>query len=80
MCCRLGFGPYWTESYPLLVARKPAPTVAGDRRDESGPSGIRSSGLSGSGGGGEVVRRKLYASPVPVPPSPSLALLFHKKR
>ena len=31
----------WTESYPLVNVRKPAPTVAGNRRGdaESGPTG-----------------------------------------
>ena len=30
---RLGLGPVRVENYPLLVVRKPAPTVAGDRRE-----------------------------------------------
>ena len=38
---KLGLGPDRTESY-LLAIRKPAPTVAGDRRHdaESGPLGV----------------------------------------
>ena len=38
----LGLGPDRTESYPLLAVRKPASTVAGDRRGdaEGGPLGV----------------------------------------
>ena len=40
---RLGLCPDRTESYPLLVIRKPAPTVAGDRRgDAEGASWVAS--------------------------------------
>ena len=32
---RLGLGPDRTASYPLHAVHKPAPTVAGDRRDDA---------------------------------------------
>ena len=43
-CRRLGLDPDRAQSYPLPAVRKPAPTVAGDRRDDAeGDSSARAS-------------------------------------
>ena len=48
-CRRHGFSPDRTVSYPLLTDRKPAPTVAGDRRETSVAPGVCSGANEGVG-------------------------------
>ena len=67
-----GLGPDRSASYPLFVVRKPAPTVARERRAKSDTPGV-------SSGGGGGVRRKL-ADHARAPPPPLLALLLLRVR
>ena len=67
MRCRHGLSPDRTASYPLLGVRKPAPTIAGDRRARSNAPGVS------SGGGGGA--RRVHAAPARAPPT-SFACIF----